>query len=564
MEVTAPAPPDFPTSYRIKKKVESVESTPPSPESNPEIVVKRSGGKTDQTGISIDGLKSKNINLEVNGMIWETPEGGIDFFTIPGEISSITIIPGYSTGSGSATIKIDTKLNKNDFSISAGSDNLFSARISLSNGDDNSLKLGVSTGFITTKGNYPFINNRGTYLNPDDDIRERRKNNSFRRGGLTLLVQKGDFAFLYGYSNLTRGDPGLVTFPGYYTHLHYTGSIFITSWKWDNGRIWVGHGRGRESFYDPYGEFTGFAQSVTTDFSQSEAGFSSVWHIKRDYFFKSTLRARDFKLNNSVTGEHLRNTLNGHLSLIKNGEVAVISLDLNYLTDFHYQLISPAAGIKLSFSKITMSSNFVINHRLPTMYELYYSHGIIEGNPDLEPEKSFYTDLNFAGKFKLKPHLRVFYQSGWNQIDYFLISGFRYKPLGLSTSWKIGANLSIAYQDKFLSTKFSTVYLKTNYTRGSINGEIPYLPRWNVTLLIKSRTNPYISIFGIFQNRIYLNLSNTKYIENQWRCDLSGGIQMGKFSLEVSIYNLFQTSFYTYRGFPTPLYQWEVRVRWKG
>ena len=242
----------------------------------------------------------------------------------------------------------------------------------------------------------------------------------------------------------------------------------------------------------------------------------------------------------------------------------MVSLGVNYLTDFHCHLISPAAGIKLTYPEITISSNIVMNHRLTTMYELYYSHGIIEANPDLKPERSLYADLNFSGKFTLKPQLRIFYQRGWNQIDYFLVSGFRYKPLGLSTSWKTGVNLSLKYQDRYFLTKFSSAYLRTSYTKGVIKGEIPYLPEWNVTLLVKSKTNPYISIFWIYQSMLFLNLSNTKYIENQWRCDLSSGIKWKKFSLEIGVFNLFQTSFYTYRGFPTPLYQWEVKVRWEG
>ena len=101
---------------------------------------------------------------------------------------------------------------------------------------------------------------------------------------------------------------------------------------------------------------------------------------------------------------------------------------------------------------------------------------------------------------------------------------------------------------------------KSKYTKDNITGEIPYLPEANVTYTISTITNPEISIFTILQKNIYLNLSNTKKIALQWRSDAQLIYRVKNLTFSASWYNIFRSNFYTFRGFPTPLYQWEIRV----
>ncbi|GEM_PF-4312366 len=558
IEVTAPVPPELPTSFTIRKSVESETELTEKIESSTFVSVKRMGGRTDQTEISIEGVRGKNMEIEVDDMSWETPDGSIDLFALPGKISHLSLIP-QGMGEGGALIRVETEKScRKKFLLTYGSENLAGgeANLCLKTGK---AKLNLSTGALSSDGDFPFINNRGTFLYTRDDFPDRRKNNQFNRKFFDIFLAFSNLSFRYGTTSLLRGEPGLITFPGKYTHSYSLSEIFTLSMKNGNLLLYASEGRIREKYSDPSGEFSGFPEHIETFFNQREAGLKDSGQITRGIFWRYRMKAREVTLKNRYTGGHRRGEFFQYPAIIFSSD----KLTLFFMTALnsvgHSFTFDPSAGFSLKEGSFDFSGNFSTHTNYPTMYELYFSHGLIQNNPHLEEGRGWYADFILKYSGFLNATLMTFRRQDENLIDYFLISGFRYKPLSLSSSSQQGLTIMINKKIDFLAFDLSATLNKTEYHRGNLSGDIPYIPEINSTGSVRVGTNPYFKLSLFFQKMVFLNLSNTKYIDHQWRMD--GEIYyrfFTNFSIRFYRYNLFSTSFWSIRGFPTPLKEWEI------
>ena len=96
---------------------------------------------------------------------------------------------------------------------------------------------------------------------------------------------------------------------------------------------------------------------------------------------------------------------------------------------------SPPLGLK---------GNVGRSYRAPNFSELYFSQGLMVGNPDLKPEEAFHYDAGLRLDFS--PWVFVegaFFRSEVRHlIEYLLISGFRYVPYNFGRATITGIELS--------------------------------------------------------------------------------------------------------------------------
>ncbi len=386
---------------------------------------------------------------------------------------------------------------------------------------------------------------------------------------------------MFNQSFITRGIPGLITFPSKYAYQKKSIKLFnftfshlnpfnidflIIKFQSDLSKL-------ENYFSDKFGELSG----VPIDFTQKDFSFSNKLNLS--YSLKNfsgfiELEKSTEKFSDKNYGIYRRNfysltTLN-KLKLFNNKIFLTTSCRYDKYKNFNYEL-SPAFSVNyipLEYLKLTFNMGKAF--RMPDFNELYYNEGYITGNPDLKPEysKSYEFDLLFNKK-NLSFSLSLFNIDIKNLIQYVLISGFRYKPLNIGKSRIKGLEISFNYKP------FQFFNINTTYTLQDPRDLTPEPNTFNKIIPGRYQKKLFLQFelthnkFKIFTNMLslsgnYLTRSNTKKLPPRKNFDTGFTYSLKKnLSFTFQIKNLTNEFNYDFRGLPLPTRSFFIKMNYK-
>jgi len=566
VEVTSPAPSQFSTQLTYKKNTGDSFDTINLLKQLPGISLMPQGGKTDSTVLSIAGMSGKQLSIVLNGMVYETTTGNFNLLALPGEIKSIEIATSSDSNTGSGqggTIIITsdelTCRSNLQFEISSEDYNKFTANFCY----EKKFKYNFSFGVIKSKGNYSFINNNGTFQDSSDDFKDIRRNNNFSKEFMEFSVKNNNFNLNGNFTKIEKGEPGLISFPSLTAHSNNKSYSLILKWKGINKKIWGGVIGENSFFTDPKGDFAGYPLYISDNFYQFEQG-GSLGKRKGIFFNLINWRIRRLLLNGNYYGYKNRSVfhISEQLNFTQNTFISQISISAEKLSDIYLPDYSYTAGIKYEIiKKIFTGLNFNRHYRFPTLKELYYNHGYIEGNNNLKTEHGYLIDFFLKTDGELNYSIRVYKDTVRDMIDYFLVSGFRYKPLNLGEVDKKGIDFQINYNYNKTADISSTLsYFYGRYTKDNLKGFIPNYPQWKLFSKLSLGNKYKITASFLLEKEIYLNLSNSKVIPFQKKVSSTFKIIQNNFIFILGVTNILNDQFYTYKYYPVPLREWFFKI----
>jgi vitamin B12 transporter len=301
----------------------------------------------------------------------------------------------------------------------------------------------VSVGMRGTRGNFPYLDDGGTRLDPDDDVMRRRRNAEALDGhGLVHLeAEVGGGKLQVAGIGISRaaGEPGPGSAPALQAERWLSRSVGVVGWTHarDTGRrphrfqVAMGGGYERDRLTDLFGE-VGISQPRATDDRRSTAfgrvaggvqllpwlEVTSVASVRRDGY------APDNRLAVAEEGDSLRTTgaVAGEARL--HGRVGKTGLELRpsvrlersvaqirgergattYDRDVRELLPTVRVGAAVApLPWLSFSSAFATGRRLPSILELFGNRSTIVANPGLDPERSIGGDVGVVARGRAGP-----------------------------------------------------------------------------------------------------------------------------------------------------------------
>lgn len=579
------------------------------------VHIKRYGGLDDFAQVSIRGSTTDQVLIYLDGILLNTAQGGVtDLSFLPlDQIERIEIYRGGSPGkvadsTPGGIILIITQgkpaATENLFRGSAGS--FYTARGHLQRtqaiGD---FFYNVSFDHFRSRGDFSFLDDRGTRANRNDDRIVHRQNNDFQTYDFTALAgsdkkEKLNWKIYENFFVKKQGIPGLGTNTSLASQLSTLRNFFharlqpgaATSgrkaaasagaekkWSW-NAHLFLDYLQSQ--FDDPLGEIGVGVQDnddktfrFGPEFHADTAWknhFVSGFLAHRAEFFRPT----DFRAANphgpsserhmiSLGGEDEMVFWNEKLVLDPSARLQIFVNDWsdNHLTDTQ---LSAKLGIKLiAWQPLHFKTNLFRGFRQPTFSELFGDRGTLVGNSLLRAEEALNFDLGagvhweemrWVNRFFLEAV--YFHHDVENLIQFLQTSQFTAKAQNLNSAEIQGAELTATLQT-FENFKVSGHYVfqsakddaQNSPTRGrTIPGrprhqffaETEYQYRW---------LKPFVEWNFLGHN--YLDAQNLLRVNR--RHLLAAGIQLTpwkKATISFATRNLLNSKIGDIAGFPLP------------
>ncbi len=549
------------------------------------VVLRDFGGLGALSTVSIRGASSDQVVVLIDGVrINPASGGGLDFSTIPPEhLERIEITRGgesafYGEGAVGGVVNLVTKKARqgtySSGEVSYGSYDTLRISTTHSRGKEKTSYL-VSGNYLHSDGNFEFINNNGTEFNPDDDFRDKRRNNEIDSGG---LLAKAGHRFnrqvnLQGQTEFfaaDKGIPGTVTAPSLHvnqrdfrnlTTLNLALSDIGTSGL--SSKTLISHRYNATRFEDSYGEQTADVP-VSTHPKEYSPGFQETLSYllgTHQILTLDGLYRRDL-LNDEDFGDPRRTTWAvsfwDQITLGDDRITLVPALRYDDVSDAGDQW-SPKLGVRLlPRSWLVLKVNGGRSFRAPTFTELYFNRGVFEGNPDLKPERALNFDSGFQLLFSsLTLEGAYFRNEVEDLIVYIPISLFRFKPFNIGEALLEGFEgaLTFAPTEYFSLSGNYTFTEATDQTDGPFKGkQIPGRPEHKA--FVRSQVFwKTISVFGEFNfiDGNYITRANTKLLDE--REIFNAGVVVSPvdhIKVAFELKNLTDEQVEDVRGFPLP------------
>ncbi len=570
------------------------------------------GGLESATAVSIRGSNSQHVQIIWDGIPLDTASGkGLSLQNVPAQqIEKIqiykTLTPlSMSQSNSSGTIALTSKPISKDWhgqwGLGLGS---FTTRelfgTTTWGGQKHSFGLGVD--FLSTLGNFEFLDNNGTPQNPNDDQTTTRQNNdltnwhtqmqwAFAGHPQFVLKLKSEFFTIdkgvAGFANFQSKNARFQQYESLSSFKLQTTEAFSKSADWQN------HFYTRyilTEFSDPFGEIgLGAAQQnhdttfILGEKLQHHKQFtpSFSWDQLAHYTYESFLPVNE--LGTTVAGsQSLRHQLQlatqpsislWHNSLDITGKlhwlVAVYDINnndpsLNTSNTFAASRTETPLVAGLSLKKqltpqLLVKSAIAREVRLPQFNELFGDQGYVLGNPELNSEKTIKFDVGPVWQtadfgFLKNLRLEVSYFSEWSTdlIEFEVINGVaRADNIGKTRSQGMESFL-YAEPATWLQTSLGYTFLEAKDTEADryLIGRPKHEATFGSVVTYKQ--------FSIQENlewshEKYLDSLNTQKIENRLRLDLAANCNIGKQSVLVfEIKNLTDSQIEDALGFPLP------------
>jgi len=427
----------------------------------------------------------------------------------------------------------------------------------------------LSLSAMSTEGNYRFLNDNGTEFTESDDFFDTRDNSHARRvGGLAKgeceIFGDSSLGWLVMYQELWRGSPGLVNFPSARasTHEHAGLSVADVSSLLGSSVSLAARlsaaTRGYE-FADPLGEQTGVAIRSSQDEFDPHLTVRLDWQPAGFAVLFAEAGAGRNVLDDSAYGGRSRDILSG----IAGTEVWPLADALGLSAAVRYDSFSdersamtPRVAAKLIPCRwLEFKLSYAEAYRVPSFAELYFNQGFVEGNPDLEPERTSGVDAQALVRTRLVSASAVgFYQRAWDLIEYTLMSGFRYRPINVGRAEIYGVELSTTAGVGPLELSGSYAHTEALDDTDDPNrsgNQLPGRPKDSGYVRALARADEffvYTDARGVAGS--YLNIANTKLIDAYVLFGSGLGIESGPFKAQVELVNILDEQAFDIRGLP--------------
>jgi outer membrane cobalamin receptor len=300
----------------------------------------------------------------------------------------------------------------------------------------------VAVHHLQSRGDYPYLDRRGTTrLNTEDDREVRRGNNRFRQTDVLarLVWEPGPPSAPWRIELADNpfwkenGIPGIENIPVREAHVRDFRNLARVSVEPPRllgrslgVRLRAFHVHRRDRFHNPEKE-TGLPRWGTDNETRSYgAGFLGTFHefrtgqrlrasveVRRESF---TPEDENPRVGEGFTRRRERTTLVLEDRLTAWGErLSLVAAYRHEETSDNFfgpvpfgrppepsaethRLASgnPRFGVRLSFSPFVLKANWARYARFPTLTELFGADGFVLGNPELEPEEGTTTDIGLA------------------------------------------------------------------------------------------------------------------------------------------------------------------------
>jgi len=437
---------------------------PEALESVPGVSIRTFGGLGALSTISIRGMGSENVLIILDGIPLNPSGGMVDLSDIPlDSLERIEIIRGgegafYGGGASGGIIRLtslDPESGDAEYSryrLTGGSFGTLTGAYSLKTESDI-----FHAGFTLSRGDFSFLNNNGTWSDTSDDFSDIRENNELSSGELRWghswdIGRDRTIGISTEWFRAIKGIPGITTFPSPNASQTDNRYFLIGSYSddaYENGQLdvslsWLSQKR---NFSDPFGESTGVPLFTTWAHNRIDlkSGWTGPGFSQLDVLSVGGSISREFlDSDNEVNPE--RDTVAIWLSdeyyhdsgLILNAAARCDLIDGE-------PTISPHGGMEYPLNDNTvLQTNIGLNFRPPSFEELYRNEGFVVGNPELESERTLSFDFGLVhSDDRVRAEAVYFNNQTRDLIEYFLISGFRWKPFNVGRVRSSGFELSL-------------------------------------------------------------------------------------------------------------------------
>ena len=549
------------------------------------VNVRSFGGLGKLSTVSIRGSSANQVVVLVDGVrINPAVGGGVDLSTIPPEhIERIEVVRGgdsalYGEGAIGGVINIVTKRAAgkatNTASLTYGSFNTIRAAATRSQGFDRASYL-VSSTFLHSDGDFLFKNNNGTEFNRDDDFMDVRENNETDSGGVLL---KGDFD-LGRHFNLAgqneffvsdNGIPGMVTFPS--PHVNQRDMRDTTTFSLAiadipvaglSFRTRLSHRFASTEYDDPRGEQTGVPfESYQEEFApEAEQTIEYIWGTHQVWTLSgmagmNLLRDDDF---DNPSRNNFAAALRDRIFLLGDVFTFVPAIRFDDVSDVGNQW-SPKFGTSIRpLDWMVIKGNAGRSFRAPNFNELYYNHGLVQGNTGLKPERSTNYDagLQFPTKWFLIEGA-YFRADVEDLIEYVLISGFRFKPYNIGKARLQGMETLLRLhpvKEFSLSGSYTLTYaIDTTEYPNRTDRQIPGRPRHKGFGRLEGNLGPFHPFVEYnYVGGNFITQANTKLLPERHIWNTGLVVEPRKrFKTGFEVKNIGDEHAVDVRGFPLP------------
>lgn len=567
------------------------------------VHIRRYGGMDDFAQVSIRGSTTDQVLIYLDGILLNTAQGGpADLSFLPlDQIDRIEIYRGGSPGkvadsTPGGVILITTKgkpeRTENLFRGSAGSFQTLRAHANRAQALHD-FYYNISFDHFRSEGDFPFLDDRGTRANRNDDRMVNRLNNDFQAYDFTALAgetkkEKLNWKIYENFFAKKQGIPGLGTNTSLASQLSTLRNFFHVflappaseqKWHWE-GRLFFDYQQSQ--FDDPLGEIGlgtqdnddktfRFGPEFHADTSWKNHVLSGFAAYRAEYFSPTDFRAAnsDGPLSRrhmvSLGAEDEMLFWNEKLIVDPSARFQIFANDWsgNSLTDTQF---SAKLGIKLiPWRPLHFKTNFFRGFRQPTFSELFGDRGTLVGNAALRPEEALNFDIgagvhfeNERGLNRVSLEAAYFRHSIANLIQFLQTSQFTAKAQNLNGALIQGAELTAALQ------AFENFRGSGHYVFQSAKDDAPNSPTHGRT--IPGRPKHQFFAETEYQYRwlkpfVELNILGRNYLDAQnllrvnRRSLLGAGVHLTpwkKASFSFAIRNLLNSKIGDIAGFPLP------------
>ncbi|MEQ9440903.1 MAG: TonB-dependent receptor [Cyclobacteriaceae bacterium] len=223
------------------------------------------------------------------------------------------------------------------------------------------------------------------------------------------------------------------------------------------------------------------------------------------------------------------------------------------------------------------------SYNLPTFNDLYWA-GASSGNPDLQPETGWSTELGVEGKFTLTQHLRLsgevtaFSNLMDDWIQWVPLSGAGWSPINVQQVWARGMEVSAEANHSFstiLSARFWGHYSYTRATKEEIapagnpsdlHKQLIYTPNHQAKTSVNVRYRSFDGgLSACYLGKQYTNASNRQVLPSYATTDLSLGYRLRiyrahQLQLNTTLYNLLDHTYEVRQGYPMPGRNYQISI----
>ncbi len=200
-------------------------------------------------------------------------------------------------------------------------------------------------------------------------------------------------------------------------------------------------------------------------------------------------------------------------------------------------ILPPSFGLKYN-SSYTIDIAFF--HNMPSFNDLYWPQTIYaQGDSLLFAENGVSFDMKKGWK---NYNLEIYASFWYNGIIWYEEDGI-WRPHNESFFYIFSPTL-------FYKNKYLDLFANLNIVRND-NFYLPYKPLYNIGGRFKKETDFFFyGVKGFLKGKMYLNTANTDYSSAYWIINPFIGFDYKEYKIEFFIYNLFNTRYEEFYGYP--------------